>query len=404
LNILQREHAKYEKGKDTEKMGSKAMKSKILIVSQYFSPTIGGTCTVLKNLLEDIPKDQYTVISCDDGALEQEERLDCSLQRIKIKRRLRIFEVDYFLAIPKLLITAKKIIKRDNIGPVLGVFPSTSFFIGSYLISRLFNKPLYIYLMDTFYESRRFFLEKIFAKLFQKRIFLNADKVLVLTEGIQHYYANKYRINPILIPHVVRATNNSEDTYFLKSSNSTRIVFTGQIHSICLDAILNLIKAINLIQQSDVELTIVTNANRDWLERVGIKGEKINILFLKKKEDVLRLQRQADILFLPIAFDPPYPIQALTCFPTKTVEYLVSKRPILIHAPSHYYFCDYLRKYQFGLLVDKLDPQKLKEAIIKLSTNFELQKYLVENADKAARNYHNKEKIVGEFERIIFSI
>jgi len=101
------------------------------------------------------------------------------------------------------------------------------------------------------------------------------------------------------------------------------------------------------------------------------------------------VQRGADILFLPLAFNSPYPEIIKTSAPGKIGEYLAAKKPILVHAPSDSFISWYFRKYNCGLVVDEADPEKLAQEIIRLLSNTEMQKLYSENAYSRAKDDFN---------------
>ncbi len=104
------------------------------------------------------------------------------------------------------------------------------------------------------------------------------------------------------------------------------------------------------------------------------------------------IQRSADILFVPLSFKTKYPLVINTSSPGKTYEYLVSGRPILIHAPRSSYLAKYAKKQNFALVVDEENIEKLKEAIKKLIYDKLLVNQLVENAWQTSLLNHNAEK------------
>ncbi|HYE16132.1 MAG TPA: hypothetical protein VD968_16965 [Pyrinomonadaceae bacterium] len=69
------------------------------------------------------------------------------------------------------------------------------------------------------------------------------------------------------------------------------------------------------------------------------------------------VQRRADLLFLPLAFESPYPDLVRTSAPVKFGEYLASRRPVLVHAPPRSFISWYCREHDCGLVVDESDPR-----------------------------------------------
>jgi glycosyltransferase involved in cell wall biosynthesis len=97
------------------------------------------------------------------------------------------------------------------------------------------------------------------------------------------------------------------------------------------------------------------------------------------------VQRRADLLFLPLAFDSPYPVLINTSCPSKMGEYLASGRPVLVHAPAGSFVAWYFKKYECGLVVDEPDPAKLAAAVGRLLTDNDLRRRLGHRARERAR-------------------
>src|SRR5439155_16530435 len=102
-------------------------------------------------------------------------------------------------------------------------------------------------------------------------------------------------------------------------------------------------------------------------------------------EEALRLQQSADVLFLPLAFQSPYPQIIRTSAPGKLGEYLASGRPILAHAPADSFVSWYLREHGCGLVVDREDPDALAAAIARLDAEEGLRRELAARALERVR-------------------
>ena len=129
---------------------------------------------------------------------------------------------------------------------------------------------------------------------------------------------------------------------------------------------------------------------------MGIAGERVTCRFAHKSE-IPSIQRDADILFLPLAFDSPYPDLIKTASPSKMPEYLAAGRPILIHAPEYSYIAHYARERGFGMVVDRPDPEELKRALLLLLEDESLRKRVVLNALKTVQN-HDARKVSGRLQ------
>ena len=118
--------------------------------------------------------------------------------------------------------------------------------------------------------------------------------------------------------------------------------------------------------------------------------------------DIPTVQQNADILFLPMAFDSVYAhmIDKIsskelykqrvegkkiieTASPSKLPEYLAAGRPILINAPEHSYVVWYGKIHQCAEVVDTPNLRVLRDAVIRLQNDKQYCDFLITNARKA---------------------
>ncbi|MFQ5458069.1 MAG: glycosyltransferase, partial [Myxococcota bacterium] len=100
--------------------------------------------------------------------------------------------------------------------------------------------------------------------------------------------------------------------------------------------------------------------------------------------EAMRLQREADLLYLPLAFETPWEDEIRTVYPTKAVEYLLSGTPILLHAPPGCYTVEDARRYGWAYVVDTQNPAALGEAVRILLEDTNLRRRLTQSARAAA--------------------
>lgn len=67
-------------------------------------------------------------------------------------------------------------------------------------------------------------------------------------------------------------------------------------------------------------------------------------------------------------------------FPTKTIEYLFSGRPILAHTPPGCFLTEFLRAHACALVIDRADPEVVMEGVSRIVNDDELRASLVRNA------------------------
>jgi glycosyltransferase involved in cell wall biosynthesis len=144
-----------------------------------------------------------------------------------------------------------------------------------------------------------------------------------------------------------------------------KIVYTGSVYEAHFTAFQNLIAAIPRTGIPGLTLHIYTPQSPASLQANGISGP-VKIHKSHPNNEIPSIQRAADILFLPLAFNSPYPEIIKTSAPGKIGEYLASKKPVLVHAPEDSFVAWFFKKNHCGEVVGEDSPDKLADAIIRL--------------------------------------
>ena len=104
-------------------------------------------------------------------------------------------------------------------------------------------------------------------------------------------------------------------------------------------------------------------------------------------KEILAVMERADLLFLPLAFDSPYPEVIRTSSPGKFGEYLQSGVPILAHAPDDSYVIDYIRRNDCGFVESSRDIGALAGMLRIALYDDRLRVKKVTNAYTAAKEF-----------------
>jgi len=121
--------------------------------------------------------------------------------------------------------------------------------------------------------------------------------------------------------------------------------------------------------------------------RKGFTGTNISIETVPY-DQLLERMGEADIVIHPHGFHGPMEEHEYqTIFPTKTIEYLLCKRPILAHLPGDCFLAEFYREYDCALIVDEPTIEALERGLEKLCQE-DLRRRLVDNALKAARQFY----------------
>jgi glycosyltransferase involved in cell wall biosynthesis len=225
----------------------------------------------------------------------------------------------------------------------------------------------------------------MFAERVAPFVLRGAARVVVPNEFLRDEYRQRYGVEPVVIHNPSDPPEPDIAAPWPADPGEIKIVYTGAVYQAHYDAFRNLLEAIDLLGRPDLKLHVYTAQPPGELEREGISGPMMYHGHLPLST-ALGVQRRADILFLPLAFNSSFPEGIVrTSAPGKMGEYLAGGRPILAHAPGDSFVSWYFRTYQVGSLVDHPDPLALAHAIQQIIDEPDLRRRWCENALARAR-------------------
>lgn len=252
----------------------------------------------------------------------------------------------------------------------------------AYLATRGLKIRFIIYSFDDFVYQWTGSL-RIVARAMAFFAFRRADELIVPNEFLRIAYRKRFKKNSIVIRNpLLPVFKENKKKYF--SKNDLNIIYTGSIYSAHYDAFNNLTKALELIE-IPARIHLYTTQSARELSGEGVSGKNVIIHGNFAQSEIFSIQKQADILFLPLAFHSPIRETIRTSAPGKMAEYLFSGRPILVHAPRDSYLSWYFKRKKCGLVVDTLNQEALAEAIVSLSKRTEQVKQFQKNALRCAK-------------------
>jgi hypothetical protein len=122
----------------------------------------------------------------------------------------------------------------------------------------------------------------------------------------------------------------------------------------------------NALASCGCKLVVTTHTTLRNIERSGVPVENLVKEYIPRREDYLRNLKEQGILVVALDWPDESPIAEVeleTIFPTKTIEYLASGRPILVHCPGHYFLAKFFLEQQCGLVVTERSEEALCKAI-----------------------------------------
>jgi len=363
---------------------------KILFLSNNVPPQKNSVAFVIKNIFSKFPPDSlviFTRFNCSKDKKLPFKYYYTSFVRAHYFTTLKDFFVECFGVIP-IFLKGMNIIKKENITSILVSSDSSNFLFSAYLLSIMSKRKLNIYFFDCFSCAQSKGIKFFFNKITEKIVIKRADKIFCMSDTLKELYDSKYNVNSEIVNHPVAI---SEYEYIAKykkecdSQKNIKILYTGMIYEAQIDAIKNLVEAIQDI--NGVELHIYSKRTEESLKKLNIIKKNVFYHGEADYEKMPQIQKNADVLFLPLAFRSPYPEIIKTASPSKMPEYLCTEVPILVHAPRNSYLARYAKKEGFALVVDEDNILKLKQSLEHLIADKKLQEELILNAKKTSKKH-----------------
>ena len=407
---------------------------KLLVISSYAPPAIGGP-QMLYNLMRDFPETSYCIMTSFynidnlsaktgkwlkgkyifydnyhfSGFIQEKPEATKEKPFRSILNKLKhLIKHSWFLGLlsgvfiigSQIIMTIRtgiKTVRKEKIEIMLGISDYGPAMISTYFLHKITQKPYFLFLFDL-YKGNYYSVSpaNFLANIFEPKLFKNAQKIIVTNDGTKEFYIKRYgkEIESKLIviynsisPEPYLKIQKSQPIYNPQQPYS--ILFTGKIYWPQIGAIKNLIKAVNSIEDFDIKFQIYTPSPLDYLKSIGIEPSEKVIISIASPEEMPAIYVKANIVFLPLSWNTKSPDIINTATPGKLTDYLISGRPLLIHAPASSVLVRYAKENNFALVVDEENIEKLKEAIRKLLADKELAKILIENAQRTFFKNHD---------------
>ncbi|MCE9603874.1 MAG: glycosyltransferase [Planctomycetia bacterium] len=397
-----------------DNLSAASLRVKPAIVSCAVPPATSGQAIVLYRLLNGLPGNAYCLISTDrDSATADldtaDRRLSTPLYPLPVPARFRSCPryiprrvwstIEFISAVIGRSTCICAVARAEHCDSVIGCTGDILDLPAAFLAACRLRLPFYAYTFDlySFQEDVVYSTPHRVLTYLEHFILTWSNGVIVPNEFLRDEYRSRYRVDPVIVRNPIDApTPTSTSTNAACERRSTterrdvsrevRIVYTGSVYQAQFDAFRNLIVALETLDRPNVRLHIYTSQSPAALAVGGLtrsftQHEPVSLAVSRA------IQREADILFLPLAFDSPYPEIIKTSAPGKLGEYLDSGRPILAHAPADSFLAWYFKKHECGLIVDRPDPELLRQALKRLTDDAQLCNRLITNARACAADF-----------------
>lgn len=287
-------------------------------------------------------------------------------------------------------------VRTKNLINILRQEPSTKALIAcsgnlsdipaGFLASKILKLPFYAYIFDD-YVFQWIGGYRAFAGLIARVVFKRSAGIIGPNEFICEEYQKRYGVQYALVRNPGESSKLGQTASFPWPSEQgkIKIVYTGAVYHANYDCFQNLIKVLNDLQDSRLELHIFTFQTASELEEQGISGETVNVHSHLPYPEITEHQLKADILFLPLAFETPIDEVIRTSAPGKLAEYLASGRPVLAHVPTNSFVAYYFEEHQCGLVASENHPSQLKNHLLRLIEDKAFRDAITHNACQRAQ-------------------
>lgn len=298
--------------------------------------------------------------------------------------------------VPRVVRTADTVIRKEGITGLLGISDEGLAMLGTYLVHKISGLPYSLYFFDLYLGNDLSFFARGIARILEPRLIRNARLVIVTNEAAGEYLRRKYGSSFRL--EILHNSAFPEDFEGLRKTAAEdlplRILFAGNIYWPQEAAVLNMIAAMDLLQDIPVEFVLYC-PNPPESIRTAVAGRPNVRLTSAPQSEMPRVQCEADLLFLPLAWGTEAPDIIATASPGKFTDYLASGRPMLVHAPDDSYVSRYAKMHDLGIVVDRDDVHALEGAVRTFFRGPERGDHYVENALQIFKENHDARKNSG---------
>ncbi len=283
------------------RMDAQPIANKFLIVSTFAPPAISGAPLMAYNLLRFFPADSFAIltshVSLDERMIENGQKLPAKYfffdtptlttapqtrdgLFLKCKRFIRRFSAlrsaFHFFSMLYLPFNAvrrgRKIMQQEKIELLLGYSDHGPALLSTYLLHRFTGKPFALHFYDLYYGNNFSWFFNALARILEPKLFKHASRISVMSEALAEHYRNKYQREITVLHNAIPLDASSSPAPAQVHPEPFKIVYTGTIVWAQVDAIRNLIRAVQEISSPRVECICTRRTKRNFWSR----GESTN--------------------------------------------------------------------------------------------------------------------------------
>jgi glycosyltransferase involved in cell wall biosynthesis len=374
---------------------------KILMVSRSVLPYPGGSSVIVEQLAQNFSRDELVVLG---GAPFFQQK---TLERPASSPEFIYFPCEFTLwgrgyhyfkwmlrwQFRPLINKIKQLVAEHQIDYIIGVFPTDFFCHAACRAAQELGIPFSSYFHNTYLENAKITDPK--APAIQAEIFENSEHIFVMSKGMQTFYEEKYGLSKF-VP-LVHTFDNYPDPNALTGipgvqKERYRLVAIGNFNESNMDASSRLVRALK--NNPKYELHLYTHVPELLLQQRGLDTSGIHHEGFVRPEEVHEKLQQYDICVLTHGFTGDYgEVEYRTIFPTRTIPFLLSGKPIFAHSPPASFLNDFIHENKCAELVDTADEEAIIAGLDRITNNLNRQHELVAAAAQTAQQFYGPEVV-----------
>ncbi|MFK7932909.1 MAG: glycosyltransferase [Saprospiraceae bacterium] len=371
---------------------------KILVVSWSILPRAGGTSVIVENLAKNFSAAEMLVVGARE--LQLADVPERSLEQAQFRyffseisimgRGNRFFDWFRRWRLPALIRQLKQLIKTEKITHVIGVYPNVEYCLAASRAAQQMGVPFYSYFHNTYVENVAITDPK--ALDYQTEIFTNSQRVFVMSEGMQQFYIKKYQLDKF-VPLVHTFAEYPSETLLTGISEQPKkhykLVAIGNFNESNLDATRRFLNAIK--GDPIFSFHVYTHVPKLLLQQRGLEVSQIHHHGSVAPTEIHVELQKYDLCILTHGFTGGYgEVEYQTIFPTRTIPFLLSGKPIVAHSPDGSFLNNFIKKNHCAELLDMTDEAIILQRLKDLCADVTQQKQLVAAAQKTSEQFYGK--------------
>jgi len=344
----------------------------------------GGISQTLYNLFDTYPSEKITLFTDVEDYLESEETL---LKGSVIKIRLNYFQpirnrLGKFFN-PIFFVLNCWIREAFASHTKLKINDKKTFFLIStshlerlhfaYYTSKRLGIPLITYYMDDWMStiSKSWLTDNSMS--FVKKTLTDSIGIILISKGLEKSLVAQYGglSKKVLIVHNPVSVHDHEERVLSNDYQKLRIVYTGSIWPMHLDAIVFLARAVSLLRGQGIAVDFIIygkpvfwDTYKNIFSPLGVEyGGFIDY------NEMHKVLQGASLCLLATSFLAEYAAYAKTSLQTKITDYMAAGKPILSLGPDYAIGHEFVNQYQCGYCIQDNEPSLIAEELVYLSRN-----------------------------------